>query len=254
MTVVLLLMAAGFAGGALNAVAGGGSFVGFPALIAAGVPPIQANATTTFVMWPGTLSSIAAYRDELREGMPRSWALAGASLIGGGLGAWLLLSISPDAFSQAVPALMLVAASTFTWGGRIGDRLRRRASNGAVTISRPVVLAQLGLAIYGGFFGAGLGIMMLSLLLLAGMRDMHRLNAAKAVLGALANITSLVAFVAADIIVWRRAIVMAVAATIGGYVGARLARRCPPQAIRRLVLVIAWSMTGYFTWQTYVCP
>lgn len=243
----VVLWGAAFAGGALNAVAGGGSFLVFPALLRLGVGPVAANATTTVVMWPGSLASVAAYREELLAERPRLVRLVAASVVGGLVGAELLLHTSDRVFARLVPFLMLFAALLLTFGTRLAARL----GTGGETPSpwRAWLLGPLAqgiLAIYGGYFGGGMGVVMLSILVLSGMTDIHRMNAVKTLLAVVINGVALAAFVAADALVWDKAGAMIVAAVVGGYGAARVARRLPGRWVRRVVLLVAWSMTVYF--------
>jgi uncharacterized protein len=246
----VFLLVAAFAGGALNAVAGGGSFIALPALIFAGVPPVSANATTTLALWPASVSSVWAYRRELSAA--RSWAssLAAVSFIGGLLGGLLLLRTTDTSFLGLLPWLLLTAAVTFTFGDRIQGAAPRDADGSAPRPAREVpllVLAfQLLIAIYGGYFGGGMGIMMLAALRIAGMRGIHEMNAVKALLGAIINGVALAEFIALGAIVWAPGLVMIAGGAVGGYMGAATARRTDEKYVRALVMVVAWGMTIYF--------
>ncbi len=237
-----LLFAAALAGGAINSVAGGGSFVAFPALLFAGVPPVPANATNTIALWPGTLASAVAYRRELKD-VQRELVLLGAASVAGGLaGALLLLRTSERTFVAVIPWLLLFAALLFSFGGSVAKRLRgdARLPPGVA------VFAQLAISVYGGYFGGGMGIVMLAILTLLGLSDIHRMNALKTVLASLVNGVAVAAFVAAGAVRWAPAIVMSAGGIAGGYAGAALARRVDPGRVRRLVLVVAWAMVAYF--------
>ena len=200
-----LLFVAGAVGGALNSVAGGGSFVVFPTMLFAGVPPVAANATTAVALWPAGLSSIAAYRGHFpkgEEGKKRMLVLAIASVIGGFGGAKLLLVTSDETFARLVPWLLLVASAVFTFGPRLS-----RGRTGGVSLALGGVV-QVVIASYGGYFGGGMGILMLATLTLMGMRHMHEMNALKVVLGLLINGVALVLVLASG------KVVLAVAAPI----------------------------------------
>jgi len=256
----LFLFATAFVGGALNSVAGGGSFLALPALISVGVPAVPANATTTLALWPGSLSSAIAYRQEILA--IKSWfaALGAVSLAGGLLGGWLLVRTSNARFLDLLPWLMLAAALTFSFGARAVARLRGDdtappAAPAATTPARAaahprlpwwILGFQLLIAIYGGYFGGGMGIMMLAGLAVAGMHDIHEMNGLKALLAVVINGVALIEFVVAGAIVWRFGIVMVAGGILGGYMGAAYARRFPPRAVRQFVIVIAWAMTIYF--------
>ena len=245
----LLFIAAALAS-ALNSVAVGGSFLTLPALLFAGVSPIVANATSTVVLWPGTLSSMLAYRRELAA-TPRKWLalLSVASLVGGFVGAVLLVRTSDTSFMRLLPWLMLVAAVTFTFGGRlrrIVPTLPARPADPARPAALILLLAlQFVLSIYGGYFGGGMGIMMLASFSLAGMVHIHQMNALKTLLGVANNGVALLTFIVTGSVEWRFAWMIA-GSILGGYVGAALARTIDPKWVRLLVIVIAWTITIYF--------
>ena len=257
----LFLFIAALIGGALNAVAGGGSFIGVPALLSAGIAPVAANATTTLAMWPGSLSSAVAYRREIVRA--RHWlvTLGAASLVGGLVGGWLLIRTTDQRFLQLLPWLMLAAAVTFTIGGRVADRLQRGGRQSAPTQpasphpapSAPrtpapvwILLFQFVIAIYGGYFGGGMGIMMLAAFSVAGMADIHEMNGIKTLLAVAINGVALVEFIADGAIAWAPGLIMVAGAIVGGYFGASFARRIETRAVRAIVIVIAWTMTLYF--------
>jgi uncharacterized membrane protein YfcA len=239
--VSIFLFAAAALGGALNSVAGGGSFIALPALLYAGVPAVSANATTTMALWPGSVSSAVAYRREITA--DRRWLLilSAVSLIGGLLGALLLVRTSDASFLRLLPWLMFVAAATFTFGGS------RRV--GAAAVVRPIwliVLLQFAIAIYGGYFGGGMGIMMLATLALSGMTDIHEMNGLKSVLGSAINGIALAEFIFKGAVAWGPGLVMVVGGIAGGYVGASVARTIDRRQVRTFVIVTAWLMTAYF--------
>lgn len=245
----LLLMLAAAIGGALNSVAGGGSFVAFPALLFAGVPPVPANATNTIALWPGALASVVAYRRELgeREVRSRLLPLGIASVAGGLCGSVLLLRTSNHTFVLLIPWLLLFATLLFSFGGS----LSRRLAGGARTSLGAAVAAQLAIGVYGGYFGGGIGIMMLAVLSMLGMADIHRMNALKTMLAALVNGVAVVAFVLAGAVAWGPGIGMIVGGIAGGYAGAAGARRVGQRRVRLWVLAVAWAMTAYFFLRTY---
>ena len=248
----LFLFLAAFVGGALNAVAGGGSFIGLPALIFAGVPAVSANATNTLALWPASASSAWAYRREVSA--TRSWivSLGGASLAGGIIGGFLLLRTSDAAFVRLLPWLLLVAALTFSFGGVIQRLLTKQRPAGAAperstrTAPVSVLLLQFAISIYGGYFGGGMGIMMLATLTIAGMSDIHQMNAVKSVLAVIINGVALAEFVALGAIAWAPGAIMVAGGIAGGYVGAATARQVDPRYVRNLIMVVAWGMTVYF--------
>jgi uncharacterized protein len=245
-TFALLFLAAA-AGGAINSVAGGGSFVAFPALLFAGVPAVPANATNTIALWPGTVASAFAYRRELRDARRELVPLGIAGLVGGTVGSILLLRTSDHTFVLLIPWLLLFATLLFSFGSAVTHRL----TGGSQASLGVAVGAQLLISLYGGYFGGGMGIMVLAVLSLLGMTDIHKMNALKAVLGAIVNGVAVVAFVIAGAVRWAPGIVMILGGILGGYAGAAIARQVDPKSVRRLVLVVAWVMTGYFFFRTY---
>lgn len=241
---IVLLFCAGLIAGALNSVAGGGSFITLPALIYGGVTPVSANATSTFALWPGSISSAIAYRRELAFGK-RHVVLGAASLAGGLLGALLLVRTSDVSFLRLLPWLMLAAAASFTFGSRAVPRQSRPVT------ARPAGFAALAglqflIAVYGGYFGGGIGIMMLASFELAGMRDIHEMNGLKSVLGATINGLALLAFVIEGIVRWPPGVVMMAGSIAGGWLGASVARRIDRRWVRLFVLAVGWTMTVYF--------
>jgi uncharacterized membrane protein YfcA len=226
-------------------VAGGGSFIGLPALIFAGVPAVSANATTTLAMWPASISSAWAYRREVSA--TRGWivSLGGASLAGGIIGGLLLMRTSDAAFVRLLPWLLLVAAATFSFGGAIQRRLSRQPPT-AGSAHLAVLFVQFVISVYGGYFGGGMGIMMLATLTFAGMSHIHQMNAVKSVLAVLINGVALAEFIALGAIAWAPGAIMVAGGIAGGYVGAASARRVDPRLVRSLVMIVAWGMTVYF--------
>lgn len=249
MTSVFLFVTA-LIGGALNSVAGGGSFIGVPALLSVGITPVVANATTTLAMWPGSLSSALAYRREIVRARHWLLTLGAASLAGGLLGGWLLIRTSDQRFLQLLPWLMLAAATTFTVGGGLADRWLpgRAPTNRAPSARAPVwiLLFQFVVAIYGGYFGGGMGIMMLAAFSVAGMTDIHEMNGIKTLLAVAINGVALVEFIVNGAIAWAPGLIMVAGGIAGGYFGAVLARRIEASVIRAIVIVVAWTMTAYF--------
>jgi len=242
----LFLFAVGTLGGALNSVAGGGSFIGLPALMLAGVTPVVANATATLAFWPGTLSSAFAYRRDVAASRGRVLPLSVISFVGGLLGALLLVRTSDTSFLRVLPWLMLIAAVAFT----VGPRLTARRPEAPTPFSRevpwPMLVFQLAIAVYGGYFGGGMGIMMLAAMALAGMTDIHEMNGLKTMLATVLNAVALALFIIARAVAWTPGVAMMSGAVLGGYAGASLARRIDRRYVRRFVIVIAWTMTLYF--------
>lgn len=232
--------------GLVNAIAGGGTLLTFPALVALGVPPINANATSTVALWPGALGSIWGYRAELRGA--RWWAAGFAvpSLLGGGTGAWLLLRTPAERFSTLVPWLVLGATFLFmvqrpvlSWFVR--ERVGSADRDAALTSRRPpiaVLLYQYLVAVYGGYFGAGVGILMLAALGFMGLSNIHRMNGLKNWGGLCMNAVAAVMFSFSSLVHWPVALAMATGAVVGGYVGSRTAQRVPQELVRGAVVVI----------------
>ena len=249
---IAMILAAAFTGGALNAVAGGGSFVTLPALIAAGVPAVSANATSSMALWPGVVASTLAYRRDFDVSRRLLIALSATSLVGGVLGALLLLGTSNAAFLRLLPVLMLIASLTFTFGGWIAKR-RRSTTSGATSATATVAacVLQLAIATYGGYFGGGMGIMMLAYLVAIGMTNIHAMNGVKSLLAAIINGVAIIAFVWDGVVAWRPGLVMIAATITGGWVGARAARKVPIAAVRGFVMIVGWTMTAYFAWRAY---
>jgi uncharacterized membrane protein YfcA len=257
---LLLAALAAAAAGAVNAIAGGGTLITFPTLLALGIPPVIANATSSVALWPGTVGSMWGYRREL-DGA-RSWAVRFAipSLAGGIVGALLLLQTSNELFSSLVPFLVLGATALFMLQGPLAAFLRRTAPvaetapplsdavDGVPAIpSGPVPLAPPGLpflvyqfavSVYGGYFGAGMGILMLAALGLMGLANIHQMNGLKNWGATCINVVAVAIFAASGIVSWPIAGVMAVGAGIGGYVGAGLAQRVAQRTVRRLIIAI----------------
>lgn len=253
LTTMLLLAGASAAGGALNAVAGGGTFLAFPALLIAGVPPVAANATATFALWPGAAASAFAYRKDVTISRSMGWLLSLTSVLGGAIGAWLLLHTSNESFQRLIPPLLLFASLVFTFSGWINARLRRsaHASSPDRLVLALSAAVQFAIAVYGGYFGAGIGILMIATWSALGMGNIHGVNGLRALLGMAINGVALLMFLATNTIEWLPGMIMAAAALATGYFGAWFARRMRPVVVRKGVLVIAWFMTGYFFWKYY---
>jgi hypothetical protein len=225
-------------------VAGGGTLLTFPAIVGLGLDPRVANATSTVALWPGALSSMWGYRGELRG--TRRWLLhfTAPSLLGGGAGAWLLLVTSPGAFARVVPFLVLGATLLFLVQRPLLVWVRGHApapQAGAAAPAMPLAgfyLAQFGVGVYGGYFGAGIGILMLAVLGLMGETNIHRMNGLKNWGGLCMNLVAAVSFAASGIVDWPVALAMAVGGLVGGYGGSRVAQRVGQQPVRRAVVVI----------------
>ncbi|MGN6389943.1 MAG: sulfite exporter TauE/SafE family protein [Burkholderiaceae bacterium] len=236
--------------GAINSIAGGGSFLTFPTLLLTGMPGIVANATNNTAMWLGTAASAHGYREELRETRAVNLRLVVASAAGSLIGALLVLKTPEAAFTKAIPFLLLAATLLFIAGPMLA---RRRPESDGQNTALPGwgLAAQFLLGIYGGYFGAGVGIATLALLGQMGFRKIHQMNALKTLLTSCMNGIAVLPFALAGAILWHWALLMCGGAVIGGYAGARLARRLPPKVVRWTVITVAASMTAYFFRKTY---
>jgi uncharacterized protein len=249
--IAIFLFFAGALGGALNAVAGGGSFIAFPALLFAGVPPIAANATNTVALWVGVTASSGAYRKHLDLSRRVMVPLAVTSIIGGIAGAYLLLHTPAQTFLKVLPWLMLGATLLFVFGGKLArsnEGLARDISTSSLMIAS---IFELIVSVYGGYFGGGVGILNLAMLAAIGMTDIHAMNALKVVLGGIINGVAVVTFIVRGAVVWREGAVMIVGALLGGYLGAHYAQKLPPIWIRAFVILVGTGMTIYFFWDAY---
>jgi len=252
------LVVAALLAGVLNAVAGGGSFLSFPALLSMKILPVQANATNTVAIWPGQLTSIAAYRSDVRKNRSSAWLMGAAGFVGGTAGALVLLNTPQKTFMRLVPWLLLGAASTFAVSGPVGrwlerlkDARRRRAQAGVAPAPRrvPLFFAAVVVSFYVGYFGAGAGFLFMTLLALFGYEDMTAINALKVVANLLANGIAFIIFIADGQVVWRYCLPAMIAAGIGGYLSASLARRVPQPVLRASVVVIGLGMAAWFFWR-----
>jgi uncharacterized protein len=262
------LIFASFLGGALNAVAGGGSFLTFPAMLGVGLGPIQANATNTVALWPGQLTSIAGYRDEVRKHLPLALRMAVAGLVGGSVGAIILLNTPATTFIHLVPWLLLFAALVFAVSDPVMKHLQRRAQARAVVGSEsteaiestepgrdkrywPLILCTVVICFYIGYFGAGAGFLIISLLSVFGFQDLNEMNAMKVVSTTMANGVACILFAFSGKVEWRWCLAAMVACAIGGYLSARVSQRLNPRFLRGLVVVIGLGMAAYFFWRNH---
>ncbi|MDD2608150.1 MAG: sulfite exporter TauE/SafE family protein [Giesbergeria sp.] len=243
----LLLLAAAFGAGALNAVAGGGSFLTLPALVWTGAPPVVANATGTVALLPGYLASVWGQRQDMQAPPGLSlWAVALLSLLGGALGAGLLLLTPHATFSRIVPWLLLLATALFAFG----PWLRQWASGTAGTAGAAprwrVGVGLLAVGVYGGYFNGGLGILLLAFWSLCGAMSLHQMNALKNGVSALLAAIAVAVYAAGGVVQWPQALLMMLAATAGGYTGARLARRIPVPWLRAGIVLTGLAMAALF--------
>ena len=228
----------------MNALAGGGSFVSLPALIAVGVPSVQANASSTVALFPGGAASAWAYRDGLGSvGAASLRCLLGTTLLGGGIGAVLLLWTPIGTFNLVLPWLLLLATLALSFGRTFGGWLGRRSRIGPAA----VLTIQFGLGVYGGYFGGAVGIMMMAVWGLLGHHDLKSLNAPRTLLVSSANTIAVLIFIIARAVHWPETIVMLVAAAIGGYGGAQIGGRASPKVVRAGPLSLTACITvGFF--------
>ena len=250
----ILLLIAGLVGGALNSLAGGGSFIVFPALLAVGVPPVIANASNTYAALPGYASGAVGYWHAITKHKDRLALYSIISVIFGWVGAELLLVVSDEQFSLVVPWLMLFAVLLFAFGNRLNAFVAahsggRRGMKLAGTVLLLVFLA--GVCVYGGFFNAGLGILLLAFLATAGMSDIHAMNGLKLWISTLVALVAVARFALNGSIDWYHGSIALVGVTVGGYLAARNAHRVPTGVIRAAVIVYGVFMTGYFFWGAY---
>ncbi len=248
----IFLFIAAILGGVLNALAGGGSFISFPALIFTGVPAINANATNTVALWTGVTASGGAYRKKLNLPLRVILPLVAAAVVGGVIGATLLLRTPATTFLKLLPWLMLVATLLFVFGrwlvrGR-GTNVAREASLTSIVVA---TVFELLVGTYGGYFGGGMGFVLLAMLAAMGMSDIHSMNAMKSVLSSATNGIAVIIFIVKGAVYWPQAAVMIVGAVVGGYYGAHYAQRLPPIWVRRFVIAVGSAMTLYFFVKAY---
>jgi uncharacterized membrane protein YfcA len=245
-----LLLAAGIAG-ALNAMAGGGSFISFPALLFLRIPAVEANATNTVALWPGLAASAIAYLKRLDAPLRVLVPLMVTSVAGGWIGALLLLNTPQHTFLRLVPWLLLAGTLLFAFGHSI----RAIAGQTAVVEGLRAMpwqtvaissVAELLLAIYGGYFGAGIGFVILGMLALLGMQDIHAMGAIRTLLAGAINVAAVITFIAAHAVLWPQCTVMIAGSLAGGWFGAHYAQKADPRLVRGIVIAVGFAMTAYF--------
>lgn len=248
-----ILFAAAAAAGAINAIAGGGTILTFPALIAFGMPSIQANATSTLALLVGIAGSLLGYRTHLPAVRPWLKAFAPASILGGLLGAWLLTRTNEKVFDQLVPFLILFATLLFLLNNpirRLAGFEALTARSGSATTLAAIAL-QFAVSVYGGFFGAGIGILMLATMGLLGLRHIHEMNAIKTILASLINVVAAAYFVLAGLIIWPQAATMTAGAGLGYFLGSHYAQKIPQDSVRHLIVFIGISLAAIFFWRQF---
>ena len=252
-----LIGVGGFAAGAVNAIAGGGTFFSFPAMLAVGLPPVVANASNSVALWPGSLSGAWAYRKELARYKRYLLPMAAASFIGGGAGGLLLLAAGDSRFAALIPWLLAFATLLFAFSPQLSTALKRLrpakaqpagAEHGA---GSPIGwLVQLLVSVYGGFFGAGMGILMMASLAIGGQEDVQHINALKNLLSAVIYSVTVMTFIVAGAVSWPHTLVMVLTATLGGYWGASVARKIQGPWLRRMVIAVGSALTFYYFYKT----
>jgi uncharacterized membrane protein YfcA len=244
------LVGASLVAGVMNAMAGGGSFISFPAMLSMGVAPVQANATNTVALWPGQLTSVAALREDLRRDLLPP--VCAASVLGGMSGAVVLLHTRQITFLHMVPWLLLVASLLFGISGPVSRWLRGRAE--APHIQKPLAVIPLFFVLlpvcfYIGYFGAGAGFLIMSALALFGVEEMQALNSMKVLAACLSNLCAVATFVFSGAVIWHYCMISMVFAAIGGYVGAQYARKINADVLRTIVVITGCVMAAYFFWK-----
>ncbi len=246
----LWLVAASLIAGVMNALAGGGSFLSFPAMLSMGVLPIQANATNTVALWPGQLTSLATLKSDVRKDLLPVVALA--SLLGGLSGAVVLLRTGQITFLHLIPWLLLTGTLIFGISGPVSRRLRARSDephSGRAPRYLPLFCALLPICFYIGYFGAGGGFLIMTVLALFGVEEMHALNALKIVAASLSNLVAIVTFIVSGAVLWHYCLISMIFAAAGGYAGARYARRMNADVLRWIVVMTGCVISAYFFWR-----
>lgn len=240
--------------GVMNAMAGGGSFLSFPAMLGVGVPPVQANATNTVALWPGQLTSLATLHGDVRRDLLPT--VMTACLFGGVLGAEVLLHTQQRTFLHMIPWLILGGTLVFGISGPASRWLRSRAKHASTERhpepkirSFPLALALFPVCFYIGYFGAGGGFLVMTVLALSGMENMHALNAMKVVAATVSNLCAIVTFILSGAVVWHDCLLAMVFAAAGGYLGGRMARKANGEVLRVVVVVTGCLIAGYFFWR-----
>ncbi len=244
------LVVASTIAGVMNAMAGGGSFLSFPAMLGMGVLPVQANATNTVALWPGQLTSVVTLRGDVRKDLLPT--IAATSILGGILGAEVLLHTAQRTFMHMIPWLILIGTLIFGVSGWVSKWIRGRATRQDVEPHIPrfwLACALFPVCFYIGYFGAGAGFLVMTILALFGMERMHTLNALKVVAAMLSNLCAIITFILQGAIVWHYCLIAMVFAAFGGWVGARFARRVNGEVLRAIVVGTGVVIAAYFFWK-----
>lgn len=247
----IFLLFAGVIAGALNALAGGGSFISFPALLFVRIPAVEANASNTVALWPGLAASALAYLRRLNAPLRVLLPLLATSLAGGWIGALLLLKTPQHTFLRLVPWLLLGGTLLFTFGNSVRAMVGKTAAiDDLREISAPAIaigsVAELVVAVYGGYFGAGIGFILLGMLAMLGMRDIHAMGAIRTLLSVAINAAAVVTFIVARAVLWPQCAVMIAGSLAGGWFGAHYAQKADPRKVRGAVIAVGVAMTAYF--------
>ena len=251
-----VLAGAALVAGAMNAMAGGGSFISFPALLGAHIPPVNANATNTVALWPGQLASIVAFRAELRRGRKLLVPVMLAGAVGGVAGALILLHTSQTTFKILVPWLLLFATVVYALSKHFNEWLLSR--RGAVVRKEPggspfpMFACLILVSFYIGYFGAGAGFLIITVLSLFGVKNLNEINALKALCTTLANGVAVITFVVAGAVYWKECLTMMGMAIVGGYVGAAYSRKMNPAVLRGVVIGMGAALSCYYFYQLYI--
>src|SRR5438477_13130181 len=247
------MVVAAFFAGVVNSIAGGGTLLTFPVLIWLGLDPKVANATSTVALWPGLFGGVFGYRREMDDSSLILMRLGVISVIGGGVGAWLLIATPSPTFARLVPFLILFATILFMMQGPVNRWLHLPAAGKESTKSwwLGAIVFQFFSAVYGGYFGAGNGIWMLAAMGLLGLHDINRANGIKNFLGICINSIAVLSFALMGLVVWPDALIMAGAATLGGYFGARAAVRVAQVHVRRAIVLIGFVITFVMLWRLW---
>jgi len=253
---ILLLTTAAVLAGGMNAVAGGGTVLTFPALLLCQIPAIQANATSTLALMIGMTGSVFGYRRQMKAVAPLAWRFGVASAAGGILGAILLTCTREKVFASLVPFLLLFATVLFLANNTLRRlvRIEPLARTSDLLHHRGIFFAygfQFLVAIYGGYFGAGIGILMLASLGILGMSDIHEMNALKTILSALINLVATLYFISAGLIVWPQALLMTGASTVGYFAASHYAQRIPQTSVRRIAAAIGLGISAWLLWKQF---
>jgi uncharacterized membrane protein YfcA len=251
LSVAVLLFAAGIAGGGVNAIAGGGTLITFPAMLAAGLPPVIANASNAVAVTPGCLVAAFADRAKLPKADVRLAVTLLAAVVGGGLGAILLLVTSDRLFTLLVPALIGLAALVYACAGPIQRGIARRfGAHGDHATARTVLLGPA--TVYGGYFGAGVGVLLLAVFSVTGREDVRAANALKNLLATAVNVTTIAIFAEQGVVRWPQTLIMLLGAIVGGILGERLVRTLPATAVRAVVALVGAAMTLVYGWKYWM--